>query len=148
MVSRSIICPFCISAQSATHGLYSQLDTRSTRHIIQGSSIGHLHHVVNTLQATFKQSHREIYWSNLHTYIRVNIRPPMPMPMPVTLDNVELWSRANNQKVNPAKCAEIIFIDKRRKTAVVLQYPLPIPNSLNSYVIYQMVSFPMTLNEH
>ena len=42
------------------------------------------------------------------------------------LDNVELWSLANNLKDNPAKCAEIIFVDKRRKTAV--QHPLPMPN--------------------
>jgi len=26
-------------------------------------------------------------------------------------DNVKLWSRANNQKVNPAKYTEIIFVD-------------------------------------
>ena len=37
------------------------------------------------------------------------------------LDNVELWSRADNLKVNSAKCADIIFVDKR-------QPPLPITN--------------------
>ena len=35
------------------------------------------------------------------------------------LANVELWSRANNLNVNPAKCAEIIFVDKRLKTTVL-----------------------------
>jgi len=28
------------------------------------------------------------------------------------LDNADLWSRANNLKVNPAKYADIIFVDK------------------------------------
>ena len=32
------------------------------------------------------------------------------------LDSVEEWSRTNNLKVNLAKYAEVIFIDKRRKT--------------------------------
>jgi len=36
------------------------------------------------------------------------------------IGNVELWSWANNLKVNPAKYAEIIFADKRRKDAVQL----------------------------
>ena len=34
------------------------------------------------------------------------------------LDNVELWSRANNLKVNPTKYAEIIFVHSKWKAAV------------------------------
>jgi len=34
------------------------------------------------------------------------------------LDNVELWSRANSLKVNPAKYAEIIFVNKRQKSTI------------------------------
>jgi len=42
------------------------------------------------------------------------------------LDNVELWSRANNLKVNPTNYAEIIFVHKKREATV--QLPLPMPN--------------------
>jgi len=40
------------------------------------------------------------------------------------LDNVELWSRANNLKVNPAKYAEIIFVNKRHKSTIQLLPPI------------------------
>ena len=82
-----------------------------------------LHHTMLSKQPTFKQSHREIYWSNLPMILTSSFRPPMPR---VVSQNQTTWSRANNLKVNPAKCAEIIFVDKRRKTAV--QHPLPMPN--------------------
>ena len=49
------------------------------------------------------------------------------------LDNVELWSRANNLKVNPAKYAEIIFVNKRQK--LVTQLPPPIQNITRVKVI-------------
>jgi len=40
------------------------------------------------------------------------------------LINVESWSRVNNFRVNPTKYAEIIFMDKRRKTTVQLPQPM------------------------
>jgi len=49
------------------------------------------------------------------------------------LINVELWSRVNNLRVNPTKYAEIVFVDKRRKTTV--QLPQPMPNVARVSVI-------------
>jgi len=40
------------------------------------------------------------------------------------LINVESWSRVNNLRVNPTKYAEIVFMDKKRKTTVQLPQPM------------------------
>jgi len=47
------------------------------------------------------------------------------------LINVESWSQVNNLRVNPTKYAEIVFMDKRRKTTV----QLPQPNAARVSVI-------------
>ena len=39
--------------------------------------------------------------------------------------NVESWSRVNNLRVSPTKYAEIVLMDKRRKTTVQLPQPMP-----------------------
>jgi len=44
---------------------------------------------------------------------------------PSELINIESWSRVNNLRVNPIKYAEIVFMDKRRKTTVQLPQPMP-----------------------
>jgi len=49
------------------------------------------------------------------------------------LINVESWSRVNNLRVNPTKYAEIVFMDKRRKTT--LQLPQPMRNVARVSVI-------------
>jgi len=95
----------------------------STASVIQGSSIGSASYVVNTgdLQAV-TPGNLLIRFAD-DTYIIIPAANANSRQS--ELDNVELWSLANNLKVNPAKCTEI-FVNNRRKTAV--QLPLPVPN--------------------
>jgi len=43
------------------------------------------------------------------------------------LENVQLWSRANNLKVNPGKYVEMVFVDIRMRK-LAQQTPTPLPN--------------------
>ena len=75
----------------------------------------------------------------LLTYLKIR-KPDIPIIPAVNansrqseLINVESWSRVNNLRVNPTKYAEIVFMDKRRKTTV--QLPQPMPNVARDSVI-------------
>jgi len=96
-----------------------------TASVIQGSSIGPASYVVNTgdLQAATPGNLMIKFADDTYIIIpAINANSRL-----LELGNVELWSRANNLNVNPAKYAEIIFVDKKRK--VTVQPPLPMTNN-------------------
>jgi len=102
-----------------------ELSTMSaiTASIIQGSSIGPPSCVVNTGDMKPITPGNQMVTFADGTYIiipAVNANSRQS-----ELINVESWSRVNNLRVNPTKYAEIVFIDKRRKTTVQLPQPMP-----------------------
>ena len=102
-----------------------ELSTMSeiTASIIQGSSIGPLSYVVNTGDLKPITPGNQMVKFADDTYIIITAVNANSRQS--ELINVDSWSRVNNLRVNPTKYAEIVFMDKRRKTTVQLPQPMP-----------------------
>jgi hypothetical protein len=93
-----------------------------TASIIQGSSIGPATYVVNAADLRPVTPGNEMKKFADDTYIvipAVNVNSRQ-----AELRHVDDWASANNLKVNPAKYAEIVFVDKRRHSRVMMPPPL------------------------
>lgn len=91
--------------------------------IVQGSGIGPATYIVNAADLKPVVPDNQLIKFADDTYIV--IPADNAGSRQTELANVEAWADANNLKINPTKYAEIIFIDRRRKTSA--QPPLPIP---------------------
>ena len=96
-----------------------------TASIIQGSGIGPASYVVNAadLQPVTAGNKMDKFADD--TYIVI---PAANVDSRQTeISHAEAWAATNNLKVNQAKYAEIVFVDRRRRSRV--QPPPPLPGS-------------------
>ena len=94
-----------------------------TASIVQGSAIGPAAYIVNAADLSAVTTGNDLLKFADDTYIVVpasNIHTRQK-----EIDSVEQWARTNNLKVNPSKCAEIVFCDNRRKIKVQPPPALP-----------------------
>ena len=81
--------------------------------IVQGSSIGPASYVLNASDLKAITQGNETFKYADDTYIIIPSRNADSRTM--ELDNIAVWSKANNLKLNRSKCTEIIFSDNKRK---------------------------------
>jgi hypothetical protein len=115
--------------------------------IIQGSGIGPASYVVNAVDLQPKHQENTMCKYADDTYLI--IAAAMEETRQVELDNVALWAKANNLKLNQAKTMEIIFFDSRRRTKPVLPPTISGIARTNSLKILGVtVNSNLTMTEH
>ena len=79
--------------------------------IVQGSSIGPASYVLNASDLKAITQGNETFKYADDTYIIIKSRNADSRT--IELDNIAVWSKADNLKLNRSKCTEIIFSDNK-----------------------------------